>query len=324
MDKILFQVGNGGLGKTIVATAVAKAIKEQYPKARMIVQANYSEVFKGLPLADRFYPQSPAPYFRDIVQDYDVLTTEPYIDLAFRQGKEHLIDVWCRRLGIKPPVEKRGLIVLDEHEKQAADNMIRPIGLDRPVIAFQPFGGIPSSEPGRANDPFGQFQARHLSVVQAQSIVDEIVKQGAAVLQISLPTEPKLKNVLNLGDQTLPARIIFAVLDRCSGVVAIDSFVNHAWAALGKKGGVFLWGYSSPMQYGYAGNSQMTVKLEKCDTPHCNRPETFLSDIDGCGRHWECPHGRECMGFDPKTVADAAIRAVVPATPAEPRKAQVA
>lgn len=310
-EKILFRVGNGGFGKNIVATAVARAIKEQFPKCKLYVQAGYTECFKGLPFVDRFYPQQPAPYFRDLVEDCEVLEAEPYLDHAFRKGKEHLIDVWCRRIGVKPPQEKRGTIILDDSEKAAAEGIFKPIGLDRPVVAFQPFGGTSFHDPNKALDPFLKFQARHMTTEQAQSIVDKLVQGGVAVLQISLPTEPKLKNVLNLGEQVTPPRILFAILDRCNALITIDSFAVHAWAALGKKEAVCLWGYSSPTQYGYAGQNNLTVS-GACDTPHCNRPETHLSDVDGSGQPWKCPHGNACMKFDPVTVADAAVRVCFP------------
>jgi len=306
-ENILFRVGNGGFGKTIAATAVARAIKEQFPKCRLYVQSNYGECFKGLPFVDRFYPQVPAPYFRDLVAECEVLEAEPYIDLAFRKGREHLIDTWCRRIGVKPPAEKRGTIVLDDSEKAAAESALASYKIDRPLVAFQPFGGVSFHDPSKGLDPFLKFQARHLSVEQAQEIVDLLVKSGIIVLQISLPTEPRLKNCLTLGDQVIPPRVLFALLDRCTSIVAIDSFCVHAWAALGKKDGVFLWGYSSPHQYGYSGNNNMTLS-GACDTPHCNRPETHLSDVDGSGQPWKCSHGNACMKFDLKTVTDAAIR----------------
>ena len=41
---IIFQI-DGGLGKSIMATAVLKAIRKQYKKANLIVVSGYPDVF---------------------------------------------------------------------------------------------------------------------------------------------------------------------------------------------------------------------------------------------------------------------------------------
>jgi hypothetical protein len=42
--KIIFQV-DGGIGKSVAATAVCKAIKAQYPNDELIVVTGYPQVF---------------------------------------------------------------------------------------------------------------------------------------------------------------------------------------------------------------------------------------------------------------------------------------
>ncbi|HNW35118.1 MAG TPA: hypothetical protein PKM25_09320, partial [Candidatus Ozemobacteraceae bacterium] len=159
----------------------------------------------------------------------------------------------------------------------------------------------------------------HLRQEIAQEIVNLIRKKGFAVLQISLPTEPTLQDVIALDTQSVtPTRRLFALLEKCNGLVAIDSFAGHAWAALGKAGAVRLWGYSNPASYGYAGDNNLTATVKRCKTPHCNRPETHIGDFIGNGEPWACPFDAECMEFDPKVVADAAIRAVEMAMPKQP------
>jgi hypothetical protein len=259
----------------------------------------------------------PRAYFRKEIIDHEYIRVEPYIDLAWRRGQEHLIDTWCRLIGVQAPKERRGILELTDQEREDAGKLLGRV--DRPIVALQWVGGTSNQNPGAAQALGKLNQARHLKQETAREIVNLLVQQGLAVLQISLPTEPRLQNVLYLDEKSVtPTRLLFALLERCAGLVAIDSFAQHAWAALGKKDAVVLWGYSNPTNYGYSGNNNLTATPKKCKTPHCNRPETHLGDVLGNMEPWTCPHGGECMNFDPKVVADAAVVAVRKNLPAQP------
>ena len=311
-QEILF-LQPGGLGKAIAGTAVARQIRAKFPSVKLHVQTGYPDIYQGLEFVDRVWPLAPqAHFFEDVASKCEIFEAEPYKDFSFRKGREHLIDVWCRLLRLDLPKEKRGSIVLSAAEKRNAKTQLTD-RVGRPIIAFQFRGGTSSHDAGSAANPERLFQARHLSVDRAQAVVDDLVKEGFAVLQISLPTEPKLKNALYLSDQSvIPTRHMLAFLNECSGLVAIDSFASHAWAALGKTGAVCLWGYSSPIQYGYAGNTHLAIK-DACKTPHCNRPETHLFDVlPGTGQSWQCPHDGACMSFSPKEIVQAVLAQVRP------------
>lgn len=321
--RVLLDEGQGGLGKAICLTAVAKAIKDEHPNCELMIRTSYPDTCKGLNFVDRFFGMEPRPYMRDEIKDHEYIRVEPYVDLAWRRGQEHLIDTWCRLIGVKPPKEKRGVIVLTDQEREDAGKLLGRV--DRPIVALQWVGGTSNQNPGAAQALGKLNQARHLKQETAQEIVNQLVQQGLAVLQISLPTEPRLQNVLYLDEQRVtPTRLLFALLERCAGLIAIDSFAGHAWAALGKTGAVRLWGYSNPTNYGYAGDNNLTATPKKCKTKHCNRPETHLGDILGNGEPWTCPHGGECMDFDAKIIADAAIAAVRATMPKQPQAEQKA
>jgi len=51
---IIFEI-NGGIGKNIMATAVCKAIKTQYPNDKLIVVTAYNDVFIYNPNVDRCF-----------------------------------------------------------------------------------------------------------------------------------------------------------------------------------------------------------------------------------------------------------------------------
>lgn len=304
----------GGLGKNICFTCVAKQVREKYPTSKIIVQTHYPDVYTGLDFITEVWPfptptQPTVPnFYANIASKAEVLEAEPYKDLAFRESREHLIDVWCRLLNVPLPAERKGILKLFPSELRSAKAMVG--NARRPLIAFQFCGGTPNTEPQRALNPNKLYQARSLSTEKANWIVAELNREGYDVLQFTLPTEPKLKDALYLsGDNNvMPTRQMLALLNECIGLITIDSFCNHAWAALGKENAVALWGYSSATQYGYAGNTNMELK-GKCSTPHCGRPVTHLYDTQG-NADWVCPMDGPCMEFDEKEIVQATISAV--------------
>ena len=55
----------GGLGKHVLATAVAKCIKNNHPNRELIIVCAYPEVFLNLDYVDRVYRIGMTPYFYD-------------------------------------------------------------------------------------------------------------------------------------------------------------------------------------------------------------------------------------------------------------------
>jgi len=311
MKKILFDTRGGGLGRQIVATAVAQQIRAKYPDAVLHVLTSYPEAFAGLPGIDKYFGGH-IPYFFDEHKDFEVFGVEPYLDLAYRQGKEHLIDVWCRMLGVDAPKRKAGILTLDMHEKATGAKILSQLPKDRKVIAIQWQGGTSYMHAGEAQDPTRVKHYRDLDQATAQAVVNALSQMGYVVLQIGLPSEPQLENAVTLDrNQVVNPRYVFAVLDLCDGLVAIDSFAQHAWSALGKKSAVVLWGGTGPTGLGYSDNSNLTAaKAKDCPTPHCGRPNTYLGDFVGNGRVWTCPRSAVCMAHDPATVVEAVKQAV--------------
>ena len=103
MKNIIFQV-NGGIGKSIMATAVCRAIKKTYPDYNLIVLSGFPEVFIGNPNVHRFYRVGMAPYFyEDFVKGDDTIfmIDEPYLSKGYFKKNVHLVEAWCENLGIK-------------------------------------------------------------------------------------------------------------------------------------------------------------------------------------------------------------------------------
>lgn len=205
-------------------------------------------------------------------------------------------------------MEKRGIIELDIHEMNGALAIMNQLNppKDRPLIALQFQGGTSYYNAQDALDLSRVKHYRDLSVQDAQKIVDGLNEAGYIPIQISLPTEPRLERCVQLDQKNvMNPRVIFALLNMCSGLISIDSFAQHAWTALGKSKAVVLWGGTNPINLGYTQNTNIVSSRGKeCKTLHCNRPDTYRYDVVGNGRLWTCPNKGKCMQFDPKEVVE--------------------
>lgn len=294
----------GGLGKQIMSTAVLRALRDKYPDAKIHAMTSYPEAYTNLEFIDRVYPYNVVPHFYEDHKDFEVVEAEPYNDLEFRQGKLHLIEAWCKMLNLQAPANIAGIIELSSEEKQAAKQMIMGQKIDRPLIAFQPFGGTSYFNQAEANNPTRPKQYRDLPVNVAQEIINHLVELGYAVVHIGLPSEPELQNCLRLSNQEpINPRYIFAILDMCQYGIFIDSFAQHAWVALGKKDAIVLWGGTDPKNLGYSVNKNIAIK-DGCTFLHCGRPNTHMFDFGGNGQPWRCVYGGKCMKFDSKFVVE--------------------
>jgi hypothetical protein len=300
---IIFRVG-GGFGKCLAATRVAKQIKEKHKDLPLTVQTSYPDAFVGLDFVDAYYPYgAPLPDFYDKHKCYEIAETEPYQDLDYRAGQCHLIDAWCRRLDVAIPEDKTPIIRLSKAEKRAAEmimGQVRNQAQGRPVVALQWVGGTSYHHQQAALDPLRQTQVRELPQDIAQAAVNDLVAGGAVPVQIGLPTEARLQNVIPLltqEAQAFPIRVTIACLALCDGALLIDSFAAHAWSGLGKKNAVVVWGATRPKNLGYLNQINLEPAKNCCPVGGgCNRPDMHLGDWVGTGNPWQCPHDGACMG----------------------------
>jgi hypothetical protein len=308
--KIMFRCG-GGLGRIIAFAGVVKKYAEENPTHIIRVMSSYPDVFSNLHFIDRHYPiPQPGQIMSDFYEsnkDFDVFEYEPYVNLDYRTGKKHILQVWCEKFGLTYTPNMSGTISLTPEEIQYAEMIRKQMNLgSSKLIAFQPFGGTPFTNPDMAVEPFRAKQARDIRVEPAQRIVDLLTKKGYSVLQVSLNSEPQLNSTLKLPvqqNQVLNPRILFAILNVCDGLLAIDSFAQHLWAALGKNNAVVMFGGTNPAALGYNSNCNLS-NTGSCKYLFCNRPDSFLLDVSGDGKPWVCRMNKKCMEFIPENVVD--------------------
>lgn len=236
MKNIIFQV-NGGVGKSIMATAVCRAIKKSYPDYKLIVLSGYPEVFIGNPNVHRFYRVGMAPYFyEDFVKGKDTIfmCDEPYLSKSYLKKNKHLVESWCEVLGVKPDGVKPDLylnpIEKNKTQVQTPNN--------KPLLLIQPFGG--------GTKELQYSWNRDIPPHQAQALVN-VLGQKYHILQICRDDQIKLQNVQHIH---AGFRDLFGLILHSQARLGIDSFMQHAAAAFDKETTV-AWITNSPTVFGY-------------------------------------------------------------------------
>jgi hypothetical protein len=243
MKNIIFQI-NGGIGKSIMATAVCRAIKKSFPDYNLIVVSGYPEVFIGNPNVYRFYRIGMSPYFyEDFVKGNDTIfmCDEPYLAKGYLNKNIHLTEAWCQILGVKFDGAKPELYLNPVEINKT--RFQSPSG--KPALIFQPFGG--------GSKDIQYSWNRDIPPHQAQAIAN-VLSQKYHILQICREDQIKLQNVQHIH---APFRDIFGLIHASQARLGIDSFMQHAAAAFNQTTTV-CWITNKPVVFGYKNNKNIT------------------------------------------------------------------
>jgi ADP-heptose:LPS heptosyltransferase len=267
MKYIIFQV-NGGIGKSIMATAVCRAIKKMYKEHNLIVLTGYPEVFVGNPNVYRVYRSGMAPYFyEDIIRKNEVIfmCDEPYLAKGYLSKTKHLTEAWCDVLGIKFDGVKPELFV--NPIEQNKTRMQSPNG--KPILMFQPFGGGSKDVQYSWNRDIPPHQAQ---------IIANTLSQKFHIVQICREDQIKLQNVQHLH---APFRDLFGLIGNANALLGIDSFMQHTAAALNKNA-VVCWITNKPDVFGYKNNKNILPDSRLKITNNCSI-EGYVEEYDFSG-----------------------------------------
>lgn len=237
MDKyIVFRV-NGGIGKNIMASAVAKAIAREYPDRKIVVTTSWIEPWINNPNIYRVYKNDSMPYFYDdFVKDKDTLffCEEPYNSHGYLSGLSHLTRTWCDCINVPYNGELPQIYLTPEEIRQASIKFMS----DRPIMIIQPFGGM--------NKRFPYSWNRDIPYHQAQLIVNETSKKYN-VIQLGTNGTQKLNRAI-MPEFNLREALSLIRISNCR--ILIDSFAQHAAAAFNLPSTV-CWITNSSEVFGY-------------------------------------------------------------------------
>lgn len=272
--RIIFSI-SGGVGKNIMATAVVNSIKEQYPKADIIVATPHTVVWQNNPdILEAINFVDNDDFYEKFIKDQDVLyfANDPYLHQDFIYKREHLVETWCKQFGIKYNGSKPKLYFTEE-EKQAVKEKLPK---DKKLFFIQVSGGA-------SNQQYPISWTRDLPFDLAQKVADSMIEKGYEVVQIRRKDQYALNNAPWID---LNMREAMCALNYADKLLLIDSVIQHAAAALNKKS-VVVWIGHRPENFGYKMHTNI---ISSAPIKFRHNIDSFLDHYDLTGRLNECPY----------------------------------
>jgi hypothetical protein len=268
----------GGLGKHIAATAVARAIKKTHPDRQLIVVCAYPEVFMNLEYTDRVYRHGNTPYFyQDYIksQDFLMFKHEPYFTTEHIKKKTPLIENWCKLYGLEYSGE---LPEIQFNFRQLQYNN-RLWSRSKPIFLIQTNGGPMD------NQPYPYSWTRDMPPYLQTKIV-EAFKETHHIIQICREESQAINSpFVEVITKPLSNMELFGLVAMSDKRLLIDSSLQHAAMALNKPSTV-LWIGTDPKVFGYDFHSNIKANLN--DTSF-KLPDSYLFDYNFLGTLHECP-----------------------------------
>lgn len=265
----------GGLGKHIAATAVAKCIKNNHPERKLIIVCAYPEAFINLDFIDRVYRIGNTPYFyNDYIKDKDTLIFkhEPYFTTEHIVHREPLIKNWCNLYNLEYNGESPTLVFNLRQQQQAYEKWTR----QKPIMVIQTNGGPLDSKDQKYS------WTRDMPYDLACAVADKF-RNDYHIIQICKDEFNFIPEVEHHKD-SMTNMELFGLLLLSQKNLLIDSCLQHAAAALQKKSTV-LWIGTSSSIFGYSFHNNIQANLPDNFT----LPDSYLFDYSFDGRPHECP-----------------------------------
>jgi hypothetical protein len=269
----LFHI-EGGLGKHVAATAVAKCIKNNHPDRELLIVCAYPEVFLNLNFVHKVFRLGNTPYFyQDYIKDKDTLIFkhEPYFTEDHIGKKLSLIENWCKLYKLDYLGETPEL-VFNVRQTQWG---FRKWQRQRPVMVIQTNGGP-------LNQEMPYSWTRDIPYPVAQALVDYYAKDYH-IIQVCRHEENKLSGCEHVME-SMSNMELFSLLLSSQKRILIDSCLQHAASALGLKSTV-LWIGTSPKLFGYDLHDNIIAQIND----NIKLPDSYLFDFSFNGVLHECP-----------------------------------
>jgi hypothetical protein len=274
----------GGLGKHIASTAVAKAIKNNHPDRELIIVCAYPQVFLNLKYVYRVYRIGNTPYFyKNYIDQKDslIFKHEPYYTTDHIHKKMNLIENWCKLYNLEYNDEQPE-VKFNPRELQKYGNMWKT---NKPIFVIQSNGGMFNQESGL---PYRWTRDIPFNVVQ--SIVEKY-KDDYHILQVTRPGSPVAIGATAVSHE-LTTHELLSILLYSDRRLLIDSSLQHAAAAFNLPSTV-LWIGTSPKLFGYDVHDNIVAEIPEDQ----KLPDSYFFDYDFEGQVIDYPFENETI-FD--------------------------
>jgi hypothetical protein len=288
MQNIIFSI-DGGIGKSIMATAVCEAIKKQYPKDQLVVITAYPEVFLCNPHVDKCLSHNNLNYFyQDFIEGKKVkaFLHNPYQETSHIQQECHLIKTWCEMFGVEYNGEEPKLY-LTNREINFYSNQFAS---EKPLFVVHTNGG-------GGDQQIKYSWMRDIPNQTAQQVVDAF-KEEYNVIHIRREDQLPLNNTTPV---TADFRALVVLLKLSSKRLLIDSFAQHVAKSLDLNS-VVCWIGNKPSVFGYENNTNIQANKETV-TPELK--QAVFSKYNIAGNLLEFPYNEEKEIFNVEDIIEA-------------------
>ncbi len=249
----------GETSKDIMGTAVVSAIHKTYPDMPIVVSSLHPEVWMHNPDVYRVYNPNNTQYFYD---DFiasgtsKIFKLDPYHTNDFLFNNVHIIEAWCKLCGV-PYKGEQPRLYFTAREKQVPEKLLRGSlakesesrTVERPIFLIQIHGEGDGM-------PYPTGWSRNVEQSVAQEVVNQMIEKGYRVLQILPPNTQLLTGAEQI---VFDNKLLMAALPLSSKRLFIDSFPQHAAAALGLPS-VVLWNTLDETRHGYSLHRNIRAK----------------------------------------------------------------
>ena len=285
---IIFQV-SGGIGKSILSTAVCKAIRKKYPNDKLIVVTGYPDVFTNSKDVDMAFAFSQESYFYSkYVENQDVLimALEPYMVTEHIKGQEHLIESWCKLCNV-PYNGEQPEVCINERERTFYKEKYKS---DKPIFLLQTNGG---AEQQGLKYSWARDIPRHI----VESVINEF-KNDYNIVHIRREDQLAFENTFSVTDNFKGIAVLIEMSEKR---LFMDSFAQHTAAALNKPSTV-LWIVNNPKVFGYEIHQNI---LANPFTSKGDLKNSYLGKFNIAGALEEFPYNNELEIFDVEKVIES-------------------
>ena len=271
----------GGLGKHIAATAVALAIKNNYPDRELIVVCAWPELWANLPFVYRVFPLGNTQYFySEYIDGKDSLIfgNEPYFTTTHINKTLPLVESWCNLYQIEYSGEQP-MVRINPEQKKAIRSFYEPNFGGKPFLLIHTNGGLYTNERPHS-------WARDMPFDVAAKVTKHF-KKSHFVMQVTRPSSPRIEDVFVRHEQLSNTELI-GLLELTDKRLLIDSSLQHGAAAFGLPSTV-LWNATSSVIFGHKLHDNIQAKAK----PQKPLPGSYLFDYQFDGNENEFPYEEE-------------------------------
>ncbi len=267
----------GGIGKNILATSVVSSLKTSDPERKIIIVSAWPQVWFNNPDVYQIYPFGHiANFYKNYInnQDVKIYRHDPYHSEDYILNRKHLIIIWCDLIGVKWNGKGPRLYFSPLEVEYLKIKMLENV--TKPIFILHTNGG------GGNSRPYSWY--RDLPYQNSIDIVNYF-KNDYHIYQIGYEGQDLIEGCHRL---FLDTREILGSILFSSKRLLIDSFTQHASAALGIKSVVCWIGNSSDV-LGYNTNINVRPNIEPVyDTYH----SSYLEDFDIGGNPIQYPYDK--------------------------------